>query len=331
MNKTDIEWCDLTWNPLRGCTIADASCLHCYAMGVAARFSGPGLAYEGLATRTEHGPMWTNKIALVPKVLPVPLRVRKPQRIFVNSMSDLFHRDVPDEYIDRVFAVMELAHWHTFQILTKRAERMFHYVVGWLKRRVEQITRWAKELPVKESVVVEVIARPVPMQNLRLGISAGLQEKADERIPWLLKTPAVCRFVSAEPLIERMVLRDEWLALRYSQTRIGDQDLAQVEPRIDQLIVGGESGKVKDIRPMKLQWARDLRDQCVEHDVAFFMKQWGEFTPYYEAVESGQIVLREYATGMKRVGKAKAGRILDGRTWEQEPVANLSSFRPNYA
>ena len=121
---TSIEWTDETWNPIRGCSIVSKGCTNCYAMKQAHRFSGRGGPYEGLTTLTNGGPVWTGKVRLVPELLEAPLHWRKPRRVFVNSMSDLFHESVPDEFIDQVFAVMALASQHTFQILTKRPERM---------------------------------------------------------------------------------------------------------------------------------------------------------------------------------------------------------------
>ena len=127
--NTGIEWTDSTWNPIRGCSLVSEGCRNCYAMGVAARFSGPGQAYEGLARRRSNGePQWTGKVAVVEKHMLDPLRWRGSRRIFVNSMSDLFHENVTDETIDRVFAVMALAPWHTFQVLTKRPRRMRDYM-----------------------------------------------------------------------------------------------------------------------------------------------------------------------------------------------------------
>ena len=127
-DRTKIEWTDATWSPVRGCSVVSDGCQNCYAMRQAHRFSGPGKPYEGLTRMTSHGPKWTGDVRLVPEKLDEPLRWRKPRRVFVNSMSDLFHEDVPDEYIDQVFAVMALSPQHTFQVLTKRPERMRDYV-----------------------------------------------------------------------------------------------------------------------------------------------------------------------------------------------------------
>ena len=127
-DKTKIEWTDATWNPVRGCQVVSPGCANCYAAGIAARFSGPGQPYEGLAKRTKAGPVWTGKVALVREKLDLPLRWRKPRRIFVNSMSDLFHPEVPDDFIAEVFGVMALAPQHVYQILSKRPARMREYM-----------------------------------------------------------------------------------------------------------------------------------------------------------------------------------------------------------
>lgn len=135
MDKTHIQWTDSTWNPIRGCSRVSDGCEHCYAEAMAARFSGPGKPYEGLIRRTSQGPRWTGAIRLVPKVLDQPAHWWKPRRIFVNSMSDLFHEGVPADYIDQVFARMALCSRHTFQILTKRPERMRDYLLEIQTRR----------------------------------------------------------------------------------------------------------------------------------------------------------------------------------------------------
>ncbi len=146
--KTEISWTDATWNPVRGCSIVSPGCANCYAMNVSHRFSGPGQPYEGLTKKTSSGPKWTGTLRLMTDALALPAGWKKPRRIFVNSMSDLFHPGVPDEFIDRVFAVMKTESRHTFQVLTKRPERMRAYchvraVPGnvWLGVSVEDFNR----------------------------------------------------------------------------------------------------------------------------------------------------------------------------------------------
>ncbi len=201
-DKTGIAWTDATWNPLRGCTRVSSGCENCYAEKVAARFSGPGLPYEGLATR---GPArWTGKVRLAEKHLDDPLRWRRPRRIFVNSMSDLFHESVPDEWIDRIFAVMALAPQHTFQVLTKRPGRMrsylsrdlhAHHLLVAIHGMKATFTERVRAISGKQGVYEG------PLANVHLGVSVEDQATADERIPLLLETPAAVRFISAEPLL----------------------------------------------------------------------------------------------------------------------------------
>jgi protein gp37 len=244
--STGIQWTDETWNPIRGCSLVSAGCKNCYAMGVAARFSGPGLAYEGLARRRSNGkPQWTGEVRVIESHMNDPLKWRKPRRIFVNSMSDLFHENVSNETILRVWEVMEKASHHTFQILTKRPARMLDFLGG--------------------SSGAGLSAPPLP--NVWLGVSIENQETADERIPLLLQTPAAVRFISAEPLLGPI---DISLYLE-EEGYIDDQ---YVRP-LDWVIVGGESGR--DARPCDLEWIRDIRAQCGFNGVACFVKQLGKW------------------------------------------------------
>jgi protein gp37 len=181
-----IEWTDATWNCIRGCSLVSGGCKYCYAMKQAHRFSGPGGAYEGLTELGPEGPRWTGKVRTVPQLLELPLHWKKPRRVFVNSMSDLFHEDVPHEFIRDVFSVMIRCEWHTFQVLTKRPKRMQEIVQRWYPKN-----------------------RAYP-PNVWLGVSVEDQKTADERIPLLLQTPAAVRFVSAEPLIGPIDLT-KWL------------------------------------------------------------------------------------------------------------------------
>jgi protein gp37 len=224
MGETSIEWTDVTWNPVRGCSVVSPGCTNCYAMKFAHRFNTPGREpcvggsldegkapgpYFGLTKLTKGGPVWTGKIRLVPEVLDAPLRWRKPQRIFVNSMSDLFHEDVPDEYVDRCFKVMALARRHTFQILTKRPQRMRRYMESADERK---ILATLGEIQRNGGTASRAIFANLdrlrgesvsvwPLPNVWLGVSAEDHERADERIPELLQTPAAVRFVSYEPAL----------------------------------------------------------------------------------------------------------------------------------
>lgn len=268
MADTRIEWVKgadgaqgKTWNPVIGCTRISPGCQRCYAERIAARFSGPGLPYEGIAEMTEHGARWTRVLKRLPERLEDPLRRRKPTTYFVNSMSDLFHEDVPFNFIDQVCGVMVKTFWHTFQVLTKRPERMAEYfarrtgpdnVMSRVYRAAQQYPwpKWAMDTVNREGYDEEW-----PWRNIWLGTSVENQETADKRIPYLLQTPAAVRFLSCEPLLGPVNI-EKWLA--------------DCSP-IHWVIVGGESGP--GARPMHPDWVRSLRDQCQAAGVPFFYKQ----------------------------------------------------------
>lgn len=302
--KTSIEWTTHNWNPVRGCSRVSEGCRNCYAERVAARFSGKGNWGEGLAewvTRPDgkREARWTGKVVAAPDhVLTQPLRWKAPRTIFVNSTSDLFHEDLPDAVIDRVFAVMALCPQHTFQILTKRPERMRAYVcddaIGDIADEASQI--WAENrAPNGEKgylfqhwrgggeMDIELSEWPLP--NVWLGTSVEDQASADARIPHLLDTPAAIRFISAEPLLGPVDLQsmdgDIWDAARNALTGrwrwAGGPTRTETSP-LDWVICGGESGP--GARPMHPDWARSLRDQCAAADVPFFFKQWGAWLPW---------------------------------------------------
>lgn len=297
-DKTGIEWTDATWNPVTGCTEVSPGCDHCYAKTFAERWRGtPGHYFEN-----------GFNVQLRPDKLEQPLRWKKPRKIFVNSMSDLFHDAVPDDYIAQVFAVMAKAQQHTFQVLTKRHARM-RALLGGSRFRSQVFAHRAQPGGMYW-----------PLKNVWLGVSAENQQWADIRIPALLETPAAVRFVSAEPLLGPIDLRPQWASW----------------PGIDWIIVGGESGR--GARPMHPAWVRSIRDQSDLFGVAFLFKQWGEWTPYappgvwetdmWVCQRNGVCVDEEMAlrdggdfAGMWRVGKKAAGRALDGETWDEYPVA----------
>lgn len=238
--KTGISWTSSTWNPIRGCSRVSKGCEHCYAETVAARFSGPGAPYEGLITLGAKGPRWNGKIAFIPDVLTQPLRWSKPRKIFVNSMSDLFHANVKDDDLISIFAVMALAQQHTFQVLTKRADRMralmeqsetykrfgiatFVEAVALEAERIGRIT-WDSRgsdpvnygsglggIGVPKNLKSRRVWPGWPLPNVWLGVSAEDQAAADERIPHLLKTKAAKLFVSYEPAIGPVTLHESWL------------------------------------------------------------------------------------------------------------------------
>lgn len=239
MAQSNIEWTESTWNPVTGCNKISPGCKNCYAERMSKRLKamGQGNYANGFA------------LTLQPHMLGLPLKWKKPQTIFVNSMSDLFHKNVPLEYIQEVFAVMKKAHWHRFQVLTKRADRL---------AQVSPILDWSP--------------------NIWMGVSVESQ-KFVTRIDHLRKTDAKIKFLSLEPLIGPL----------------NDLDLSD----IDWAIVGGESGF--GARPMLIDWVTNIKKQCQNANVAFFFKQWGG------------------------VQKKKAGRTLEGKTWDEMPVQRLAA------
>lgn len=351
MGKSSIEWTDRTWNPLAGCTRVSRGCDNCYAAIMARRLEAmalqdmsngknPGrkMKYIGTTNKLASGRIVFNgTINLDPQGLSEPATWKKPSMVFVNSMSDLFHKDVPDAFIGRVWSKMLEFPQHTFQVLTKRPERMADVVT----RLVEEGYRKGFREP----------------SNIWLGTSVENQDTADERIPELLKVPARVRFLSMEPLLGPVDLRLDlmeygpdgeapifWHAKdcsNYCDYACGGEEYPG---GIDWVIVGGESGH--NARPMHPQWVRSLLDQCQRVGVPFFFKQHGEYepvTPLYggrdDSATDGRGELVSVSSSghiygdsdgqpadprtwlMERVGKHKAGRLLDGREWNEMPLA----------
>ena len=251
-----------TWNPLAGCSVVSPGCTNCYAMRMAARIERmqPDGHYKGLTKRVNGNPVWTSKIARAPdKLFNAPLKWRKPTRVFVNSMSDLFHEAVADEWIDEIFKIMAQCPQHTFQILTKRPARM---------------RAWC----VKNA--------PVPYPQIWLGVSVEDQARADERIPLLLDTPAAVRFISAEPLLGPLDIA-QYMHKRAGDGGAGLHPMWWAEKRLQWVIVGGESGPGK--RPVNLGWMRDIRDQCKAASAPLFVKQIDKKIPIPD-----DLMIREY-------------------------------------
>jgi protein gp37 len=312
---SSIEWTDKTWNPVRGCSVISPGCVNCYAMKQAHRFSGPGKAYAGLTKMTKAGPQWTGAIRTVDDALRAPLSWRKPARVFVNSMSDLFHEDVPFDFVCSVFGVMAKASRHTFQILTKRPARMREWF-AWVDdlglgpdgksrdrgmKYFDHDYRW-------------------PLPNVWLGVSVEDQKRADERIPLLLQTPAAVRFISAEPLLGALrienYLRCDVCKSRYGThdcqndalVAVGEPGPCPYGPFVDWVIVGGESGP--GARPFDVAWARSIVAQCKAAGVASFVKQLGSVA----LVPSGRRTHFDY----RFVKRAEGRRFkeYDGEHWQ---------------
>jgi protein gp37 len=302
-DKTSIEWTDATWNPIRGCTRVSEGCRNCYAERVAARFSNPGQPYHGLAVRTRSGPRWTGKVITVPAHLDDPIKWKEPKMIFVNSMSDLWHEGLSFTDIHRVLDRARKADWHIYQFLTKRTGRMCEFFDQW--------------------------GEGTPPCNWLLGTSVEDQETADKRIPELLNTRAALRWLSIEPLLGpiELVHRDPELPISFSWLDGFDGCYPPI-PGIDWVVVGGESGP--GARPMHPKWVKSIRDQCQAFTTPFFFKQWGQWVPPVETDATvGDVVKLGRATASShnfndgtfvvRIGKKKAGRLLDGRTWDEFP------------
>lgn len=250
-DQSKIEWTDATWNPVTGCTRVSEGCRNCYIERTPAfRIAGRKFA---------HG---TTGVQLHPERLYQPLKWKRPRRIFVNSLSDLFHEDVPDDFILECLTVMAIAKHHTFQVLTKRPHRMLELVAKWCAEDIYLYWHAFSGEP------REIDSWPLP--NVWLGVSIEGQATADERIPILLQTPAAKRFVSAEPLLGPVDL-SAWA--RCACTSDGEHCALCLSGGLSWVIVGGESGP--GARPCDLAWIRSIKDQCKAADVPVFVKQLG--------------------------------------------------------
>jgi protein gp37 len=254
--KTGISWTDSTMNAIRGCTPVSDGCTNCYAASQALRFSGPGLPYEGLAQRgRDDQAEWTGVVKLIPEKLRDPLRWQRPRRIFVNSMSDLFHPGVPRDFVDQHFATFALAERHQFQILTKRPLRMARYLND--PNTPSRVSRHMDYLHETNTIKGPRYVYPRwPLPNVWVGTSVE-DNRVIERVRHLRDCTAAVRFLSCEPLI-------------------GPLPNLNLDG-IQWVIAGGESGP--NHRPIEADWVRDLRDQCATAGVSFFFKQWGGPTP----------------------------------------------------
>jgi protein gp37 len=319
MSDSTIEWTQKVWNPVLGCSRVSAGCTNCYAITSARiRQSNPNpkiaTAFAGLVERVDDGSDkgrldWTGQVNLLPERLFQPLRWKAGQRVFVNSMSDLFHKNVPRNYIVQVFAVMALARWHQFQLLTKQPARMrsllndpefrpdVHMAMQDLLRRSDVPIPIGNKRALTTDVEAWMPYTEWPLPNLWLGVSVENQKWADIRIPALLATPAAVRWLSCEPLLGPLNLFgsvDEGCdtagpAISHEGYSFpvdygsGTEWTCDHQVGIDWVVAGGESGH--NARPMHPDWARSLRDQCQAAGVPFLFKQWGEWGPAEWKVE----------------------------------------------
>ena len=319
-----IEWTGRTWNPLAGCTEESEGCMNCYARGMAWRLMhNPNAAvsakYKDTVRKTAGGKLqWTGKINLNSAALSIPYTTNEPTVFFVNSMSDLFHPNVPFSFIDLVFTQMAICEHHTFQILTKHPDNMLKWFNAehgdWEHPGMRQTSeclryyayQWKTKFGEKENW-------KFPLPNVWPGVSIENQKAADKRIPMLLQVPAAVRFLSCEPLLGAVDLIP---VLNYPIP--GTKDY---KPPIDWVIAGGESGH--KARPAHPDWFRTLRDQCRNMEISFFFKQWGEYYPNSLTDGSKPSVYVDSKTLMARVGKKISGRLLDGIEHNEYPVKTI--------
>ena len=351
-DKTKIEWTDATWNPVTGCSLVSEGCRYCYAADLAASRLKNHPSRKGLAKRNAAGvAQFTGEVRFNEKWIDQPLHWRKPRRIFVCAHADLFHENVPDEWIDKVFAVMALCPQHTFQVLTKRPERMRKYLSDVHAARWMLIEDDASAMGFEprglDNDGFDWLSNKGFLPNVWLGVSIEDQPTADTRIPYLLDTPAAVRFVSAEPLLGAVDLtavewKDEdaeirsnvltaeaWIDNSCSASAYANE--ADGMTRLDWVIVGGESGDHG--RAMDPQWARALRDQCAAAGVPFLFKQWGVWAPRSAVPDLPewnapgiQFDVHAYPSTegdarnfVWRIGKGRTGRLLDGVTHDGFP------------
>jgi protein gp37 len=281
--STNISWTDETWNSIVGCSRISAGCINCYAAIAAA---SPRLQQFPQYQKVKD---WDGTVEFVESQLLKPLSWKKPKRIFVCSMSDLFHENIPDEWRDRIFAVMAVAHWHTFQVLTKRPENALRY---FQRNDLAQAIKDAGELVCKPEL---------PLKNVWIGTTVENQAMADKRIPILLRIPAVIKFLSCEPLLEdiKLYLENRFICQFCGSEQNAEattctrchkwhsiQEYLKATKTVDWCIVGGESGK--GARDCHIDWVRSLVKQCKSANVPVFVKQLGihpvASSPYIEGV-----------------------------------------------
>lgn len=395
---TKIEWTDATVNAINGCSVVSPGCTNCYAMRIAGTRLKNHPSRAGLTADSKAGPVWNGEVRLNEEQLLQPLRWTKPRRIFWNAHGDMFHASVPDEWVDRCFAVMAMTPQHIHQVLTKRADRMRAYLNdrGAVRRICEtaykihmarpcfdngpefsrgnsrrfnaRMKKWWDHIGALTAWTVRGGAAAVcferqepsadypsrlawPLPNVWLGASVEDQQRADQRIPDLIFTPAAVRWLSIEPLLgpvdltsikaprepDEPDLDTDW---RFDALEVGDYywfeangfseggDGPYRDHRIDWVVVGGESGR--GARSMAAEWAQSLRDQCaaatIRGDAApvpFFFKQWGAYLPCGQTNADGKIWTNGSGHPLLTT-KAFAGRYLDGALHDGMPSGSAS-------
>lgn len=290
--STNISWTDETWNPTTGCHKVSPGCLHCYAETLSLR--------RGWSTKPWTKPNADENVVTHEDRLTKPLSWKTPKRIFVNSMSDLFHENVPDEFICKVFTVMRRCSHHTFQVLTKRPERMMYFMHKLAWHQPEFGATGLAAIGQQAYLSADGSGSYIP-PNIWLGTSIEDQKRADERLPFLLRTPAAIRFVSCEPLLAPVQI-PRGMCERCGALSYGDPDkcLGCWQPtmlyKLHWVIAGGESGP--NFRTMNLDWARSLRDQCQAQFQCFWFKQQSGFRP-------------------------EGNPVLDGKQWREFPKVSV--------
>lgn len=328
--STKIEWADSVFNPVTGCTPISPGCANCYAKRMSRRLAG----------RCGYPKDEPFRVTLHPEKLEEPLHWKKPRRVFVCSMGDLFHNDVPTDFLVNVFAVMSLTPQHTFMLLTKRPKAMaelmrdnFHEEVWYARDMLidkgivpytlwKHMEYWEQQDDLDVGVPVRTMfsyepAPEWPLPNVWLGVTAENQQTADKRIPILLQTPAAVHFVSVEPMLGPVRLQHCWKCKGPDiEGCLCEQDFYG---SVDWVICGGETGP--GARPVHPDWVRGLRNQCQAAGVPFFFKSWGEWheSDLQSNSRGWQTHLWPDGKLMYRMGRKKAGRLLDGRTWEEYP------------
>lgn len=355
---TKIEWATETWNPIVGCSKVSPGCQNCYALRMAVRLANnPKLpkevreAYASVIHKVNGKWEWNGRTALIESALEKALLWRKPRMIFVCSMGDLFHEAVPFEWIDKVFTIMTLKYQHTFLLLTKRPDRMQKYFSAGKENLVQIWEDVCYDLGIAyeddpDAPACFICNRTLsdikadhfgwPLTNVWLGVTAENQEQANKRIPILLQIPAAKRFVSVEPMLGSIDFYDIPYGNQFHNVLTGVLDISTsqsgiIGDKLDWVICGGESGP--GARPMHPDWVRSIRDQCKESGVPFMFKQWGDLLPNCQlGTEHTGIKLLNHKTTFQsphnplkmntyyRIGKKKAGRLLDGVKHNEFPI-----------